>query len=65
MEWLTSTAPHVRWWKGEVMEGQMNEVDDGVLGKAKQLSYLKDIFDSEGDVERAVRGTEAVAWNNW
>lgn len=44
------------------MEEETVEVDGGEIREVKQLCYFRDILDSEGRVERAVRRRVAAAW---
>ena len=40
-------------------------VDGGTLREVQHFSYLGNVFDCEGGVERAVRGRVAAAWMKW
>lgn len=41
------------------------EVGGGMRGEVKQFCYLEEILDSEGGMERAVRGKLAASWSKW
>ena len=43
----------------------MLAVNGGTLEETKHFSYLGNVFDCEGGVERAVRGRVATAWMKW